>query len=67
MTEQFEFVEIQGSGEEAVFSAEETASMLALARKGITELIDLQKQAILEADRASPGDLAALANAFTRS
>jgi ribonuclease PH len=67
MTEQFEFVEIQGSGEEAVFSAEETASMLALARKGVTELIELQKQAILDADRASAGDLAALANAFTRS
>ena len=66
MTEKLEFVEIQGSGEEAVFSEAETASMLGLARKGIMELIELQKLAILDADRASPTDLAALANAFGR-
>lgn len=65
MTEKKEFVEIQGSGEEAVFTEEETAAMLSLARKGISELIELQKAAILDADRASPGDLASLANAFS--
>ncbi|MFD0895550.1 ribonuclease PH [Luteolibacter ambystomatis] len=66
MTENREFVEIQGSGEEAVFTEEESAAMLALARKGISELIELQKAAIVEADRASAGDLAALASAFAR-
>jgi ribonuclease PH len=64
MTEQREFVEIQGSGEEAVFTEEESAAMLGLARQGIAELIDLQKAAILDADRASPGALADLASAF---
>lgn len=66
MTENREFVEIQGSGEEAVFTEEESAAMLALARKGISELVDLQKAAIIEADRASAGDLAGLASAFAR-
>jgi ribonuclease PH len=66
MTEQREFVEIQGSGEEAVFTEDESAAMLGLARQGIAELIDLQKAAILEADRASPGALADLASAFGR-
>ncbi|BCU77193.1 ribonuclease PH [Luteolibacter sp. LG18] len=66
MTEQNEFVEIQGSGEEAVFTEAESSAMLALARKGVSELIELQKAAILEADRPSAGDLAALANAFAR-
>ncbi|MGC4014237.1 MAG: ribonuclease PH [Luteolibacter sp.] len=66
MTENREFVEIQGSGEEAVFTEEESAAMLALARKGISELVELQKSAIIEADRASAGDLASLANAFAR-
>jgi ribonuclease PH len=64
MTEAAEFVEIQGSGEEAVFSAAEMTSMLDLSRSGIAELITLQKQAILAADRAAPADLAALAAAF---
>jgi ribonuclease PH len=66
MTENAEFVEIQGSGEEAVFSGDEMTAMLDLSRKGITELIQLQKQAILDADRAAPADLAALAAAFGR-
>jgi ribonuclease PH len=64
MTENAEFVEIQGSGEEAVFSSAEMTAMLDLSRKGIQELIELQKQAILAADRAAPADLAALAAAF---
>ena len=64
MTEAAEFVEIQGSGEEAVFSAAEMTTMLDLSRAGIAELITLQKQAILAADRAAPADLAALAAAF---
>jgi ribonuclease PH len=40
------FVEIQGTAEGAPFSEEEFASLLKLARKGIAELIALQKQAL---------------------
>jgi ribonuclease PH len=64
MTEASEFVEIQGSGEEAVFSGEEMSAMLELSRKGIAEIISLQKIAILTADRAAPADLASLTAAF---
>ena len=64
MTENAEFVEVQGSGEEAVFSGEEMTAMLDLSRQGISELIQRQRQAILDADRAAPADLAALAAAF---
>jgi len=42
MTNELKFVEVQGSGEEAVFSAEELASMLELGRQGINRLIDIQ-------------------------
>jgi ribonuclease PH len=66
MTENSEFVEVQGSGEEAVFSSAEMTSMLDLSRQGISELIALQRQAILDADRAAPADLAALAAAFSQ-
>lgn len=43
MTGAGEFVEIQGTGEGAVFSKNELATLLALAEKGINELIDIQK------------------------
>src|SRR5881394_3268544 len=42
-TEDGEFVEMQGSGEEATFSSEELEGMLALGRKGIGELIAAQR------------------------
>jgi ribonuclease PH len=42
-TEDGEFVEMQGSGEEATFSQEELSVMLALGRKGIAELIAAQR------------------------
>lgn len=61
MTESLAFVEVQGSGEEAVFSAEQMASMLQLSKKGIAELILKQKEAILAADQVGPADLASLA------
>jgi len=64
MTETSEFVEVQGSGEEAVFSSQEMTAMLELSRKGISEIISLQKAAILTADRAAPADLASLTAAF---
>ncbi|MES2997289.1 MAG: ribonuclease PH [Verrucomicrobiota bacterium] len=66
MTEALEYVEVQGSGEEAVFSSEEMTAMLELARKGIGELISKQKAAILTADRAAPADLSSLMAAFKR-
>lgn len=64
MTESQEFVELQGSGEEAVFTAEEMNAMLELSRKGIAEIAELQRQAILDADKASTADLASLTAAF---
>ena len=64
MTETAEFVEVQGSGEEAVFSSEEMTAMLELSRKGIADIISLQKAAILTADRAAPADLASLFTTF---
>lgn len=48
MTGNGEFVELQGTGEEATFSASELQSMLALANDGISELIAYQKQIIGE-------------------
>jgi ribonuclease PH len=42
-TEDGEFVEMQGSGEEATFSSDELEAMLTLGRKGIGELIAAQR------------------------
>ncbi|MCW2274889.1 ribonuclease PH [Rhodoblastus acidophilus] len=39
-------VEVQATAEGAVFSEEELTKLLGLARKGVTELVQLQKQAI---------------------
>lgn len=64
MTENGEFVEIQGSGEEAVFSEAEMTAMLELSRGGISQLVELQREAIIAADRAAPADLAGLKAAF---
>ena len=64
MTEDGDFVELQGSGEENVFSSQQMTEMLALSRSGIQELIKLQKEAILAADQLSATDLKGLAEAF---
>lgn len=66
MTESLEFVEIQGSGEEAVFTGDQMGTMLELSRKGVAEIISKQKLAILTADRAAPADLSSLTAAFGR-
>lgn len=66
MTEAAEFVEVQGSGEEAVFSAEEMSAMLELSRSGISKIISLQKAAILSASHAAPVDLSALFAPITK-
>lgn len=67
MTEQGQYVEVQGSGEEAVFSAEEMASMLALGSKGVQEIIALQKEAILQADQVQVADLEDLSSFFSKA
>ncbi|UOQ93932.1 ribonuclease PH [Halobacillus shinanisalinarum] len=46
MTGQGEFVELQGTGEEATFSMQQLQKMLSLAQEGVTELTHLQKDAI---------------------
>ena len=66
MTEAGQFVEVQGSGEEAVFTAEEMSAMLELSAKGVEEICTLQKQAILTADQTGPADLASLVSSFSK-
>jgi ribonuclease PH len=65
MTEKGEFVEMQGSGEEATFTHDQMTAMLGLAREGIARLIELQRGAIAEAATpAAPEALAGLAALF---
>ncbi|MGC6466423.1 MAG: ribonuclease PH [Akkermansiaceae bacterium] len=64
MTEDGDFVELQGSGEESVFTSGQMTAMLDLSRVGIAKLVELQKEAILAADRATGADLQGLADAF---
>src|SRR6266849_6441896 len=52
-TEDDEFVEVQGSGEESTFSQSELDHMLTLARKGIADLIAAQR-AVLARIMVSP-------------
>jgi len=46
LTEDLEFVEIQGSGEEAVFSETDLAAMLDLGKKGIRQLLEIQNSVL---------------------
>ncbi|MDX1490984.1 MAG: ribonuclease PH [Pseudohongiellaceae bacterium] len=46
MTEKLRFIELQGTGEESDFSSEELQSMIALAEKGIGELLQKQREAL---------------------
>jgi ribonuclease PH len=46
MTGKGQFVEVQGTGEEATFSEQELSAMLRLARKGIGDLEQEQRQAL---------------------
>ena len=67
MTESMDFVELQGSGEEASFTNDEMESMLGLGKKGVSEIIELQKQAVLEAKGDMENDAAKkLADHFNR-
>jgi ribonuclease PH len=40
-------VELQATAEKIPFSEEQLTALLALARKGITKLVDLQKLAVM--------------------
>lgn len=48
MTDAGEYVEIQGTGEEATFSEDELATMLTFAKTGIKQLVALQKESLDE-------------------
>lgn len=48
MTGNGEFVELQGTGEEATFSYSQLQELLKAAQEGITELFELQKEALGE-------------------
>jgi ribonuclease PH len=54
LTEDAQFVEVQGSGEEATFSDSEFQSMLALGKKGVADLITHQRTAIAQALPPAP-------------
>ena len=46
MTDEGNFVEIQGTGEDVPFTQRQMSAMLKLARKGIRELVAIQKKAL---------------------
>lgn len=48
MTGQGKFVELQGTGEEATFDDDELQALLALARKGVKDLTQLQAEQLAE-------------------
>lgn len=48
MTEQGQFIEVQGTAEAAPFSADELNEMLSLAKEGIKELIEIQRSVLTE-------------------
>lgn len=67
LTEDKQFVEMQGSGEEATFSEEQMTAMLELSKKGIADIVDLQHQAIRDAEGEPDSDqLADLASHFKK-
>jgi ribonuclease PH len=67
LTEDGDFVEIQGSGEESTFTQPQLDSMLEVSRKGIRELCALQDQVIQAAMRPASGNqLQNLANFFAK-
>ena len=67
MTEDGQFVEIQGSGEESTFSEKQMNEMLALGRKGIAELCALQDEIINASLTPATGDgLQSLAQFFQK-
>jgi ribonuclease PH len=43
-----EFIELQGTGEEATFSEAQLAALLALAKAGVRQLLEAQERALLQ-------------------
>lgn len=64
ITDTGDFVEIQGSGEEATFSPEQMTAMLALCKTGAEEINAAQRAAITAADAPPADALDTLAAAF---
>lgn len=56
MTEDGQFVEIQGSGEESTFSQEQMDAMMVLGKKGIIELCAMQDEVIKSAEKPATTD-----------
>ena len=48
MNQQGEYIEVQGTAESQPFSAEHLEGMLALARSGVAQLVEAQRQALAE-------------------
>ena len=46
MTGDGRIIEVQGTAEKTPFSQDEFLALMALARKGVTRLVDLQKMAV---------------------
>jgi ribonuclease PH len=46
MTGQGRFVEIQGTGEESTFDDQELSALIGLAKSGIEQLTDIQRQTL---------------------
>jgi ribonuclease PH len=67
MTEDGNFVELQGSGEENIFTAAEMEAMLTLSRTGIEELVRKQGEAILAAGQPSEEVLPVLGSSLKTS
>ena len=53
-----DFVELQGSGEEASFTNKEMELMLSLGKKGIAEIAELQKETVSSAKEEMEKDAA---------
>ncbi len=67
LTEDGDFVEIQGSGEESTFTQAQMDAMLVVGRKGVRELCALQDEAINGAMKpADPSKIQSLASFFGR-
>jgi ribonuclease PH len=67
MTERGEFVEVQGSGEEATFTNEQMLEMMALAATGISRLVAAQHAAVGAAQTpADSSSLQSLTEFFAR-
>ncbi|MDO4222353.1 MAG: ribonuclease PH [Akkermansia sp.] len=64
LTERGEYVEVQGTGEEAVFTADEMTQMLALAAKGAAQITAAQREAIARADTVGEDDFNSLRDFF---